>query len=391
MIKAGVMREPVWLKVLKRSPPPPLLLNSKKRIPNIVLPTDRLYKIRSRTHASTEPFFAHGQIQSAGFLFANRQWELMQTKNISEKEAYRMVEEQLVNMKAVSLDQLKGLTSSLKEEGASTALLSDPAVAKQFSEWQMRLEEISWDDWELGQQVMLDHWICKAVLKWDWEKERYLRDATFEVELALLRHELFPSIPIPEDENDEAHDIGCEEDEDPESFDAHEEDAINTWYSTYGSWQTKAYNQPDLTKWTEQDKHALDRWILENCLSNTLTSKVDPMEVLDKLEEARDRLFPPFRSDDGDYSNLDEPHGSPDVAEVKKMIAGLAQSPKLAKAQISQINEWERSDQEAIARAYEDEKWDKRELAREKILFADRRARAKEEQRALDDWIKNEM
>lgn len=391
MIKVGLLEEPGWLKVLKRSPPPPLQLKSKRRIPNIILPTDRLYKTRTRNHPPTEPFFAHGGIQSAGLLFANRQWELMKTKNMSEKDAYRMVEEQLKNMKVEALDQMKGLASSLGKEGASTALLSDPSAAEQFSEWQKRLEETPWEDWELGQQVMLDHWICKTVLEWDWEKERYLKDATFEAELTKLRETLFLTISHSNDDQDGTAVDDDLDEVDEEDHELEDEDAINAWYAAYGAWQTKAYNQPDLSKWADTEKNELDRWILENVLSSAISSTtIDPLEVLDLLEDARNRLFPPLRSNHRDDAT-DGPIEAPDVDEVKEMIAAIPQPRKLSKSQLKRLNEWERNDRAAIRQALEDEKWNKRELAREKILLAQRRAKAVEDQRALEDWIKNEL
>jgi hypothetical protein len=62
----------------------------------------------------------------------------------------------------------------------------------QLGKWREKLSDSPWATWELGQQVLLDHWVCRAALGWGWEEERFLRGDDFETAIAQLREALFP-------------------------------------------------------------------------------------------------------------------------------------------------------------------------------------------------------
>jgi len=116
LVNAGIIpREPAWVTAMKRLPPQvPAPRDGKP--PKIVLPTDRLYRIRdSRFKAGKNmPYFAHGEFQSQAMVFAQRQWGLMKNRKLSEKDAYSAVESLEAEAKTRALTQVQELTASLK-------------------------------------------------------------------------------------------------------------------------------------------------------------------------------------------------------------------------------------------------------------------------------------
>lgn len=76
------------LQVMKRLPPQVPGPRTGKP-PKIVLPTDRLYKIRDARfkEGRNMPYFAHGEMQSQAMVFAQRQWALMRNEKLSERDA----------------------------------------------------------------------------------------------------------------------------------------------------------------------------------------------------------------------------------------------------------------------------------------------------------------
>jgi hypothetical protein len=97
--------------------------------------------------------------------------------------------------------QVKELTEAAQAEGARVPALLRGSAAPlvsgvdrlaQLEKWREKLSDEPWATWELGQQVMLDHWICRAALGWGWEEERYLRGPDFEAEMTQLREALLP-------------------------------------------------------------------------------------------------------------------------------------------------------------------------------------------------------
>ena len=193
---------------LKRLPPQVVPPRGSRKPPKIVLPTDRLYRIRNARDKGGErnmPFFAHGELQSSTMLFAQRQWVLMRAGK-SEEEAYEAVKAGLGEAKEATLAAVKALTVEAQAEGATVPGLLKAAAAaargggggagadplEQLAAWRQKLADVPYGDWELGQQVMLDHWIGKACLGWGWEQERYLHAADFEEAMDELRGSLFP-------------------------------------------------------------------------------------------------------------------------------------------------------------------------------------------------------
>jgi len=155
--------------------------------------------------------------------------------------------------------------------------------------------------WALGQQVMLDHWVCKVCLAWGWEQERYLHDAKFEHELGELRAALFPELALAshgEDDGGEDFDFDSAEDGQSESDrvaaaaekksaegarrqlealvkgmdwnDPLLSDQVNEWYVSFGKWQTLVFKtKGDYSKWTKDEKDGLDEWVLQSCLPSS--------------------------------------------------------------------------------------------------------------------------
>lgn len=99
---------------------PPLVPPPRERggIPRLVLPTDKLYRMRAKRapEEASQPVFEAGEVRSATLLFAQRQLELMQREGLSEDEAYRRVEDFMRAMRENSMAQVQ---EKLVEAGES--------------------------------------------------------------------------------------------------------------------------------------------------------------------------------------------------------------------------------------------------------------------------------
>uniref|UniRef100_A0A7S2WQK0 Small ribosomal subunit protein mS23 n=1 Tax=Rhizochromulina marina TaxID=1034831 RepID=A0A7S2WQK0_9STRA len=334
-VRAGLLDEPTWLKGMKRTPPlmpPP---RARRGIPRIVLPTDRLYRMRAREapEEASQPVFEAGEVRSATLLFAQRQLKLMEEEAISETEAYRRVEQEMEAMREDSLAQVKSMTMELQAfEEVDTVLFSEPEKAAQYAKWKQRVVDEPYQSWDYTQQISLDTWIVKQVLQWTWEQERYLRDPLFREELDLLRGCLFPEIAAQLEaeraaqdaeamaQEDSSLDLAFEEEElrrlakeDP-TFD----ERVHQWYARFATFSSWVYEKPDFTKWGRSEQDTLDEWILTECLPARTIATQDEVTALAALKFTRYHLFPqldPERADDKVTRQ------SPDDLEVRQMVA----------------------------------------------------------------------
>ena len=330
LINAGLMKEaPAWLTALERLPPQVTPPREYRGVPKIVLPTDRLFHVRQVRNpgSANEPLYSRGEVQSATLLFAQRQWELMSKEGMAEDEAYKAVEKQMAAQRESALEQVKELTREVRAEGADAMMAvslsggGGDGVQSQLLAWQERLRDAPWGSWELGQQVMLDHWVCKTALSWGWEEERYLHEEKFELELARLRRALFgASVPDPDAGGAAARGSGASADDDEDASVANlmereaEElealveaqdwddpvlsDEINAWYVAFGKWQTKAFQRGDFAAWPTADREGLDLWILQNCLPKDALAGLDDDDAATALAAARFQLLPRLDPDE---------------------------------------------------------------------------------------------
>jgi hypothetical protein len=120
-----------------RALPPQYPGPSRGKPPEIVLPTDKLYRAREAKQSTMElnqPFYAHGEVQSASMLFAQRQWAAMRADNtLSEAAAYTQVERAMEVAKAAALQQVKDLTAAARAEGAQVPTLLQGSAAPMVS------------------------------------------------------------------------------------------------------------------------------------------------------------------------------------------------------------------------------------------------------------------
>jgi len=310
MVRAGVIEEPGWLKVFQRMPPQMSPPREKSGVPKIILPTDRLFRIRETREESTMPIYAHGELQSSTLMFAQRQLALI-NQGVPEQEAYKQVEESQIAYRAEALAQVATLTSSIKEEGASIPLLLNGKAIKhiegsspmeQYALWRQRMADQPYETWELGQQVMLDHWICKSALAWSWEQERFLFDEDFEAELKKLRLALFPELDELAQmtaEEREAHEMAAEHDEQFDEMmdivdweDQGINDRMNAWYVSYGKWQTRSFVEPKFSAWNHDQVEEFDKWIGNACLKPSMLAGKSEEDISELIVSERHSLFP---------------------------------------------------------------------------------------------------
>lgn len=89
LVRTNAIAEPDWLSEIHKCPPPPIPL--RRKIPNSVLPQDRLAKIYARNQ---RPLPVRVKMQ---YSFANEQFKLME-RGMSEEEAYRVTNDKYKNL-----------------------------------------------------------------------------------------------------------------------------------------------------------------------------------------------------------------------------------------------------------------------------------------------------
>ena len=154
-IKHGVQAPPLWYETVRRSPPMTIPDKSKAELKKIVLPTDRLAQeyLHRNPDVAFEGVPMDGEPSATPLLFAQRQWELMKG-GVPEAQAYRQVEGELAREKERAFDDLRELTRAATETmGARPALFADGDTIRQYSEWQERLDELPYVEWDFGEQV----------------------------------------------------------------------------------------------------------------------------------------------------------------------------------------------------------------------------------------------
>ena len=281
-IKHGVQQPPAWYENVRRSPPAPLPRARAADVKRIVLPTDRLAQLylRKRPDAAREGAPRDGHAQPTAVLFAQRQWELMRREGLSEDAAFARVEAELERERARALADLASLTRLARARlGARPALFADAAVARAHGEWSARLEELPYDDWDLGEQVALDHWIAEALLSWTWRESRRVVEAEFDAELSRLRTALFPAIPLSEEARIEE---AAARRRDARAGGAggegawaavasaleRDEGAADAWHAKLDALQARVDAKP-YARWTADERDELDLWLLdEYCARN---------------------------------------------------------------------------------------------------------------------------
>lgn len=327
-IKHGVQAPPLWYETVRRSPPMTIPDKSKAELKKIVLPTDRLAQeyLHRNPDVAFEGVPMDGEPSTTPLLFAQRQWELMKG-GVPEAQAYRQVEGELAREKERAFEHLRELTRAATETmGARPALFADGDTIRQYSEWQERLDELPYVEWDFGEQVALDHWLVESLLAWTWRHEKLIVEREFDAELSRLRRALFPQIPPSEEEeledgaayeeartaraaaDDAARGRALFGDRFGDDEEALRAAANAAWVEKFDALQlrveTKAY-----AEWSATEKDELDLWLLDNYAAIAPTPKsttgIDPASagrvsddddrLVEQLVEAKYAMFPELK------------------------------------------------------------------------------------------------
>jgi len=182
--------------------------------------------------------YAMGQKSAAlsqAYAYAMKQYQVMRTQDVSEKEALDIVDKLLAEEKKEegkqsrqTVEDIKDLSGGSKESAAATemalpSILHDrPRVVEGMMQWSRMLQNsgIPYKDWTIGASTALDHWIARNILDLSeatWDALLEGNDSSLlsrGQDIVVVRETLFPETVLDLRTDELIDDDDAEEDDD---------------------------------------------------------------------------------------------------------------------------------------------------------------------------------
>jgi hypothetical protein len=294
-LKSGYMKkEPQEFTFLKRYPP----LHRDRKVVFHKVETrnipylDLLEKMSNRNLAYDERVYpAYWQQEPIGLTLAKKQYQYMQAGD-DEETAFRKAEAYVDQLENKAYMETMDLHGAVKKAGAQVPFMKDEALATEILTWQEKLKKTPYHMMESADQGEIDYMIQTKILKWnEIERERRMRDPVFVKQFRKLRRQLFPEDQQQVEARGKVRARKEKADYLQSKFavDYGKVRAAAPFYlDDYVSFFNKVKAEPNIRKWTLEDRSAVSTWIintlairevLENSSNEAIQTYLDTLKV----------------------------------------------------------------------------------------------------------------